>query len=113
MNMKKNSLLMVAVAMAVAGGVRAGEPAQGTRPPALTVVAPYYDGANFASRIRNPVRVAVGLADTTCAPCAVWAMFNEIPSADKRIREEPGMGHGVRGSVWQEFTPWRKEPWQK
>ena len=76
-------------------------------------VAPYYDGANFASRIRNPIRVAVGLADTTCAPCAVWAMFNEIPSADKRIREEPGMGHGVRGSVWQEFTPWRKEPWQK
>lgn len=50
--------------------------------------APYFDAANFASRIRCPVRVAVGFSDPTCPPCAVYAAYNEI--------EGRGQGHRAR-----------------
>lgn len=55
--------------------------------------APYFDAANFAARIACPVRVVVGFSDTTCAPCAVYAAYNEIKSADKAIAHGFGMGH--------------------
>ena len=68
--------------------------------------APYFDGANFASRITCPVRVAVGFADTTCAPCAVYAAFNEIKSSDKEIRHGFGMTHSCFGRFYEEFERW-------
>ena len=68
--------------------------------------APYFDGANFATRIRCPVRVAVGFSDTTCAPCAVYAAFNAIPAADKGIRHGFGMTHSCFGSFYQELGNW-------
>jgi len=69
--------------------------------------APYFDAANFASRIRCPVRVAVGFADTTCAPCAVYAAYNEIPVKDKAIVHGIGMGHGVRGWIYGALGRWQ------
>lgn len=68
--------------------------------------APYFDGANFAARIRCPVRVAVGFADTTCAPCAVYAAYNAIPVKDKGIVHGIGMGHGCFGSIYGELGAW-------
>ena len=68
--------------------------------------APYFDGANFAARIRCPVRVAVGFADTTCAPCAVYAAFNAIPVKDKAIVHGIGMGHGCFGSIYGDLGAW-------
>lgn len=68
--------------------------------------APYFDGANFASRIRCPVRVAVGFSDTTCAPCAVYAAYNEIKVADKRIVHGLGMTHGCFPKYYNEFESW-------
>ncbi len=68
--------------------------------------APYFDGANFASRITCPVRVVAGFSDVTCPPCAVYAAFNEIASADKDIFNGIGMTHScrrefyVRGGEW-------------
>ena len=70
--------------------------------------APYFDGANFAARIACPVRVAVGFADTTCAPCAVYAAYNAIPVKDKQIRHGIGMGHGCFGQFYAEFGKWQK-----
>lgn len=70
--------------------------------------APYFDGANFASRITCPVRVVVGFADTTCAPCAVYAAFNAIASKDKEIRHGIGMGHGCDWKFYREFDAWQK-----
>ena len=70
--------------------------------------APYFDGANFASRIQCPVRVAVGFADTTCAPCAVYAAFNEIKVADKQIRHGHGMTHGCHRWFYNELGAWLK-----
>lgn len=70
--------------------------------------APYFDGANFASRICCPVRVAVGFSDTTCPPCAVYATYNEIRVADKGIVNGVGMTHSVRGSFYSELGAWQR-----
>ena len=73
---------------------------------AAETFAPYFDGANFASRIQCPVRVAVGFADTTCAPCAVYAAYNAIPVKDKGIVHGIGMGHGCFGKFYSELGAW-------
>jgi len=71
--------------------------------------APYFDGANFASRITCPVRVAVGFADTTCAPCAVYAAYNEIRVPDKAIGHGFGMTHSCFRSFYDAFGAWVKQ----
>ena len=75
--------------------------------------APYFDGANFASRIKCPVRVAVGFSDTTCPPCAVYAAYNEIKSADKGIVHGIGMTHSCFPSFYRQLGNWVKQPSQK
>ena len=71
--------------------------------------APYFDGANFASRIACPVRVAVGFADNTCAPCAVYSAYNAIPVKDKQIVHGIGMTHGCFRKFYDELGKWQKE----
>ena len=71
--------------------------------------APYFDGANFATRITCPVRVAVGFSDTTCPPCAVYAAYNAIPVEDKAIAHGIWMGHGCFGEFYRTFGAWQKE----
>ena len=71
--------------------------------------APYFDAAHFASRIRIPIRVAVGLSDTVCAPCAVWAGYNAIPSSDKAIVSTPGMTHSVVTPVRTSLEKWLQQ----
>ena len=70
--------------------------------------APYFDGANFASRITCPVRVAVGFSDTTCPPCAVYAAYNEIKVKDKAIGNGIGMTHSCSSRFYSEFGHWVK-----
>ncbi len=70
--------------------------------------ATYFDGANFASRITCPVRVAVGFSDTTCPPCAVSAAFNEIPVKDKRISNGIGMTHSCRQEFYSALEGWQR-----
>ncbi len=70
--------------------------------------APYFDAANFASRIKIPIRVLVGFSDMTCAPGAVYAGYNAIPSKDKKIYHGIGMGHSVRGDFYESFNRWLK-----
>ena len=73
--------------------------------------APYFDAAHFAARIKTPIRVVVGLSDRVCAPAAVWAGYNAIPSENKSIIPVPGMTHSVdervRAAVgrWYEGAP--------
>ncbi len=82
------------------------ENAPADRKEAIERNAPYFDGANFAARIRIPVRVVVGFADTTCSPAAVYAGYNAIPSTDKKIIHGIGMGHGVFGRFYGEMGAW-------
>ena len=71
--------------------------------------APYFDGANFASRIRCPVRIAVGFSDTTCPPCAVYATYNEITVPDKAIMHGIGMTHNCSQRFYAELGRWLKK----
>ena len=72
--------------------------------------APYFDGANFASRIKCPVRVAVGFSDTTCPPCAVYAAYNEIKVEDKAIVHGIGMTHNCSWKFYKDLGRWVVEP---
>ncbi|MBQ3098740.1 MAG: acetylxylan esterase [Kiritimatiellae bacterium] len=71
--------------------------------------APYFDGANFASRITCPMRIAVGFSDTTCPPCAVYAAYNEIKVADKGIVNGIGMTHSCSRRFYEELGGWVKQ----
>ena len=64
----------------------------------------YFDGASFAPRIRIPIRVVVGLTDTTCPPNAVHATFNRLASEDKRILNAIGCGHGGQTRAYDEIA---------
>jgi cephalosporin-C deacetylase-like acetyl esterase len=68
--------------------------------------APYFDAANFASRIRIPVRVAVGFADEACPPCAVYAAYNEIKVSDKGIENGFGMPHSCYQEIYTKLRQW-------
>lgn len=68
--------------------------------------APYFDGANFASRIQCPVRIAVGFSDTTCPPCCVYATFNSMPIADKKIHHGFGMTHDCSRELYETIGNW-------
>lgn len=78
--------------------------------PEIEAMAQYYDAMNFASLIPRytPVRVIVGLADRTCSPSSVYAAYNQIPSVDKKITSEIGMGHEVWPSYHKEIA-WLKD----
>ena len=55
--------------------------------------AAYFDGVNFAARIKTPIRFIVGFSDTTCPPADVYAAYNVCPSKDKQIVNAIGSGH--------------------
>ena len=68
--------------------------------------APYFDGANFASRITCPVRVLVGFADDVVPPSAVYATYNEIRAKDHAIVHGIGMGHGCDSALVAKLEAW-------
>ena len=74
--------------------------------PQVEKILRYYEGANFARRIRIPVRMYMGLADTVCPPFSIWAIYNSIASGDKDVRLDEAMGHGMSGSARAEFDSW-------
>jgi cephalosporin-C deacetylase len=53
----------------------------------------YFDGLNFAPRIRCPIIVNIGLQDNVCPPETGYALFNTIGAADKRLYTYDGHGH--------------------
>ncbi len=67
----------------------------------------YFDGINFADRIRCPIIVNIGLQDNVCPPETGYALFNRIASADKRLYAYDGHGHDAgrykHGAVVDEF----------
>ena len=75
----------------------------------LEKIAPYFDGAYFAERIMIPVRLSVGYADESCAPQAVFAAYNAIPSKDKRLYHGIGGLHGSRNAPMSEINKWLDE----
>ncbi len=76
---------------------------------AAETIAPYFDSVHFASYIKCPVRMAVGFADTCCAPPAVYSAFNAIPCKDKVMYDGYGMGHVVDCNIHRRFMDWLAE----
>ena len=75
---------------------------------AVEANAPYYDGCSFAAGITCPVRVYVGLGDNTCPPASVYAMFNSLKSADKKIVRGLGVGHVRTPAVVKMLDAWER-----
>lgn len=69
--------------------------------------APYFDGANFAARIRTPIAFEVGFGDNVCPPQCGYAAYNVCPAADKRIYHGIGQGHAVPGEMYGQLAKWR------
>ena len=55
--------------------------------------AAYFDGINFAARIKTPLRFLVGFADETCPPASVYSAYNVCPAQDKAIVHAIGSPH--------------------
>ena len=71
--------------------------------------APYFDAAYFAERITVPIRLSVGYIDESCAPHAVCAAFNAIPSKDKKLYHGIGGSHGSRNAPTSAVEKWLNE----
>ena len=55
--------------------------------------AAYFDGVNFAARIRHSVRFIAAFRDQTCPPPCVYSAYNVCPSSDKAIINAVGSNH--------------------
>jgi len=56
--------------------------------------ARYFDNVNFAAHTKaKGAIVTVGFIDTTCPPTTVYAAFNALPIADKKIYNDIPSGH--------------------
>ncbi|OGV51594.1 MAG: hypothetical protein A2017_08335 [Lentisphaerae bacterium GWF2_44_16] len=67
----------------------------------------YFDGVNFAGRIKVPALVAVGFKDITCSPGSVYAAYNSINS-EKKIITDVQAGHGISREYSKQIDEWLK-----
>src|SRR5215475_523303 len=63
------------------------------RRPQVEATVAYFDGMNFADRIRCPIIVNIGLQDNVCPPETGYALFDRIGAADKQVYPYDGHGH--------------------
>ena len=84
---------------------------QGANGQKITETSRYYDVMNFASRVKCPALVAVGLIDTTCPPSGVLAACNQF-QGPKEIVTMVNSGHqDVKNSqarYYARFNAWNK-----
>ena len=73
--------------------------------------AGYYDVVNFASRVKCPVLIGVGLIDTVCPSPGVFAAYNQI-QGPKEIVVLPFAEHGEKkrshGPYYARFGAWNQ-----
>ena len=58
----------------------------------VAATSKYFDGVNFASRIKGDAIFTVGFIDITCCPSSVYAAYNSVPGK-KEIVNNPLFGH--------------------
>jgi cephalosporin-C deacetylase len=69
----------------------------------------YYDVANFASQVKCPVLVGVGLIDTTCPSPGVYAACNQLKGPKEIVvlpLGEHGDKKGSHGAYYNRFNAW-------
>ncbi|MBC7804652.1 MAG: acetylxylan esterase [Akkermansiaceae bacterium] len=76
---------------------------------AVLQTSSYFDAIHFASRIRVPSLIGVGLLDQTSAPSGVFAMANQIPVAKEMVilplSDHQGQG-GFQTPYYQRADAW-------
>lgn len=70
--------------------------ANGKDPAKLLETSRYFDAMNFATRVKCPGLVGVGLVDQVCPPEGVFSTYNQLKGA-KQIIIMPRSGHGAEG----------------
>ncbi len=60
---------------------------------AVETTVAYFDGTNFADRIRCPIVVNIGLQDNVCPPETGRELFERIGARDKQLHPYDGHGH--------------------
>lgn len=68
-------------------------------------MASYFDGVNFAKRVRCPVIMSVGFIDPVCPPSSVYAAYNVI-TAPKQMFAGVHEGHTMPKPFLEFFDPW-------
>lgn len=70
----------------------------------------YFDGVNFAARVKCPALIGIGLIDTTSPPSGVWAGVNAtqgprevvaLPLSDHRGHGNAQAPYHVREKIWR------------
>lgn len=74
-------------------------------------VSEYFDAVNFASRVKCPALVGVGLIDETSPPAGVFAAFNELRGPKEVLVMERSDHHGSHNSQAGYIA--RSEAWAK
>ncbi len=69
----------------------------------------YFDMKNFATRVRVPVFMGVGLFDDVCPPAINFAAFNNMPSAKKTFCLYPTAGHSMPSEQYDKSMKWIRE----
>jgi len=73
--------------------------------------AGYYDVVNFASRVKCPVLIGVGLIDTVCPPSGVYAAYNQLQGPKEIVVlpfGEHGEKKGSHGPYYARFNAWKQ-----
>ncbi len=73
--------------------------------------AGYYDVVNFASRVKCPVLIGVGLIDTTCPSPGVYAAYNQLQGPKEIVVlpfGEHGEKKGSHGPYYVRFNAWNQ-----
>jgi len=65
----------------------------------------YFDGVNFARKLKCPALFTAGLIDTTCSPSSVYAAYNSVNSS-KQIISVPDMPHTYTPSLYKHVSEW-------
>ncbi|MEI8195058.1 MAG: acetylxylan esterase [Phycisphaerae bacterium] len=69
----------------------------------------YYDIMNFAPDVKCPVLMNMGLVDPVSMPTGVWATYERLGTADKKMVVLPGMGHDWSSEFDRQAWRWLEE----
>jgi cephalosporin-C deacetylase-like acetyl esterase len=63
----------------------------------------YFDGVNFAARMKGRLIVSCGFIDGVCQPTSIYAAFNAVTTPNKKMIYVPTMGHEFPEQVQKAF----------
>lgn len=76
--------------------------ADGLPDPKVLEAMRYYDGVNFAARIKIPVHMEVGFIDVICPPTCSYAAYNSL-AGPKEMVTHIDRGHDIGPQIWNDM----------